>query len=205
MLAVKENQPSLLAEIRSSLEAIERLPADDRAVCANEFREVEKVHGRIETRRCVVSDLLSKWRPVALWPSMRSIAMVESTREIGDTVSVERRYYVSSLPPDAARIAHAVRSHWRIENSMHWVLDVAFGEDQSGASRQRGAELRHPASNHYEPVAARYVDQGRHQDSTLEGRHQRPLPHRTPWLVRLFMRLPGGKPPVLRLLTRCYP
>ncbi|MGC3030621.1 ISAs1 family transposase, partial [Burkholderia sp. DN3021] len=69
--------------------------------------------------RCVVSDLLSKWRPVALWPGMRSIAMVESTREIGDTVSVERRYYVSSLPPDAARIAHAVRSHWRIENSMH--------------------------------------------------------------------------------------
>ncbi|OJA85846.1 ISAs1 family transposase [Burkholderia ubonensis] len=130
VLAVKENQPSLLAEIRASLEAIERLPADDRAICANEFREVEKDHGRIETRRCVVSDLLSKWRPVALWPGMRSIAMVESTREIGDTVSVERRYYVSSLPPDAARIAHAVRSHWRIENSMHWVLDVAFGEDQ---------------------------------------------------------------------------
>ncbi|MDR6504183.1 putative transposase YbfD/YdcC [Burkholderia ambifaria] len=73
--------------------------------------------------------MLSKWRPVALWPSMQSIAMVESTCEIGDTVSVERRYYVSNLPPDAARFAHAVRSHRRIENSMYWVLDVAFGED----------------------------------------------------------------------------
>jgi predicted transposase YbfD/YdcC len=56
--------------------------------------------------------------------------MVEATREIGDTVTTERRYYVSSLPPEAARIAHAVRSHWRIQNSMHWVLDMAFGEDQ---------------------------------------------------------------------------
>ncbi|WP_244115773.1 hypothetical protein [Burkholderia cepacia] len=51
---------------------------------------------------------------------MRSIVMMEATREIGNTVTVERRYYVSSLPPDATRIAHAVRSHWRIENSMHW-------------------------------------------------------------------------------------
>ncbi|WP_157380662.1 ISAs1 family transposase [Burkholderia ubonensis] len=116
-MAVKENQPSLLAEIRASLEEIERLPVDDRAICANEFREVEKDHGWIETRCCVFSDLLSKWRPVALWPGIRSIAMVE------------RRYYVSSLPPDVAHIAHAVRLHWCIENSMHWALDVAFGED----------------------------------------------------------------------------
>lgn len=56
--------------------------------------------------------------------------MVEATREIGDTKTVERRYYVSSLPPDAARIAQAVRAHWRIESRLHWVLDMAFGEDQ---------------------------------------------------------------------------
>ncbi|PCE31212.1 hypothetical protein BZL54_16890 [Burkholderia ubonensis subsp. mesacidophila] len=56
--------------------------------------------------------------------------MVEATREIGDTKTTERRYYVSSRPPDAARIAQAVRVHWRIENSMHRVLDTAFGEDQ---------------------------------------------------------------------------
>jgi predicted transposase YbfD/YdcC len=54
---------------------------------------------------------------------MRSVVVVEATREIGETV--ERRYYVSSLPPNAARIANAVRSRWRIENSMHWVLDMA--------------------------------------------------------------------------------
>ncbi|MBB6591544.1 ISAs1 family transposase, partial [Ralstonia solanacearum] len=66
----------------------------------------------------------------SLWPGMRSIAMIEATRDIGGAVTTERRYYVSSLPPDAARIAHAVRSHWRIENAMHWALDMAFGEDQ---------------------------------------------------------------------------
>jgi predicted transposase YbfD/YdcC len=99
-------------------------------VFITEHREVEKDHGRIETRRCIASDILTRWQQPALWPGMRSIVMVEATREIGEKITTECRYYVSSLPPDAAHIAHAVRSHWRIENSMHWVLDVAFGEDQ---------------------------------------------------------------------------
>jgi predicted transposase YbfD/YdcC len=130
VLAVKGNQPSLLAHIRTTLEAIERVPPADRGIFITEHREVEKDHGRIETRRCIASDILTRWQQPAIWPGMRSIVMVEATREIGDKVTTERRYYVSSLPPDAAHIAHAVRSHWRIENSMHWVLDVAFGEDQ---------------------------------------------------------------------------
>ncbi|SIO72561.1 Transposase DDE domain-containing protein [Burkholderia sp. GAS332] len=49
--------------------------------------------------------------------------------ETGDAVVTERRYYVSSLPLDAAHISHTVCAHWRIENNLHWVLDVAFGED----------------------------------------------------------------------------
>jgi predicted transposase YbfD/YdcC len=130
VLAVKGNQPSLLTHIRATLEAIERVPPTDRDVFITEHREVEKDHGRIETRRCIASDILTRWQQPALWPGMRSIVMVEATREIGEKITTECRYYVSSLPPDAAHIAHAVRSHWRIENSMHWVLDVAFGEDQ---------------------------------------------------------------------------
>ncbi|MCA8059281.1 ISAs1 family transposase, partial [Burkholderia cepacia] len=140
VLAVKENQPTLLVEVRTTLEAIDRLASDDRWDCSSEYREVEKDHGRIETRRCLVSDVMNTWRAAALWPGMRSIAMVEATREIGETVSVERRYYVSSLPADATRIAHAVRSHWRIENSMHWVLDVAFGEDQCRVRVEHAAQ-----------------------------------------------------------------
>jgi predicted transposase YbfD/YdcC len=61
---------------------------------------------------------------------MRSIVMVEATREIGDKITTERRYSVSSLPPNAEHIAHAVRSHWGIENGMHWTLDMAFREDE---------------------------------------------------------------------------
>ena len=96
----------------------------------SEHREVEKGHGRLETRWCVASDILTRWQQLGLWPGMRSIAMVKATREIGDKVAVERRYYESSLPPDATRIAHAVRVHWSIENGMHRTLDMAFGEDQ---------------------------------------------------------------------------
>jgi predicted transposase YbfD/YdcC len=130
VLAVKGNQPSLLAHIRTTFDAIERVGPQDREVFITEYRELEKDHGRIETRRCVASDVLTRWQQPALWPGMRSIVMVESTREIGEMVTTERRYYVSSLPPDAERIARAVRSHWRIGNNLHWCLDVAFGEDQ---------------------------------------------------------------------------
>lgn len=130
VLAVKGNQPSLLTHIRTTLEAIERIPAAERDVFITEHHEVEKGHARIETRRCIASDILTRWQQPALWPGMRSIVMVEATREIGETVTTERRYYVSSLPPDAAHIAHAVRAHWGIENGMHWSLDMAFGEDQ---------------------------------------------------------------------------
>ncbi len=131
VLAVKQNQPTLLAHLRQPLDGLARDPQAFRDYdYMSEHRQVEKGHGRIETRWCIASNILTRWQQPGLWPGMRSIAMVETTREIGDKVSVERRYFVSSLPPDAALIAHAVRSHWRIENSMHWTLDMAFGEDQ---------------------------------------------------------------------------
>jgi predicted transposase YbfD/YdcC len=130
VLAVKGNQPSLLTHIRTTLEAIERIPEADRDAFISEHREVEKGHGRIETRRCIASDILTRWQQPALWPGMRSIVVVEATREIGDKITTERRYDVSSLPPNAAHIAHTVRSHWGIENGMHWTLDMAFREDE---------------------------------------------------------------------------
>jgi predicted transposase YbfD/YdcC len=131
VLAVKENQPTLHRRICNAFEAIERIPkAYQGENDSAQYREVEKDHGRIETRRCVVSDILTRWYHVKeLWPGARSIVMIESTREIGEAITTERRYYVCSLRPDPVRIAHAVRSHWAIE-SMHWTLDVAFDEDQ---------------------------------------------------------------------------
>jgi predicted transposase YbfD/YdcC len=141
VLAVKENQPTLHRRISNVFEAIERIPkAYQGENDSAEFCEVEKNHGRIETRRCVVSDQLTRWHDFEpLWPGARSIVMIESTREIGPNVSTERRYYVSSLLPDPVRIARAVRSHWAIE-SMHWTLDVAFNEDQCRARVENAAQ-----------------------------------------------------------------
>ena len=77
--------------------------------------------------------------------------MVEAQRQIGDKITSERRFYISSLPPDAKRIAHAVRSHWSIENTLHWVLDVSLREDDCRIRKDNApanmAVLRHTALN----------------------------------------------------------
>ncbi|MFT6918097.1 MAG: putative transposase YbfD/YdcC [Cognaticolwellia sp.] len=71
---------------------------------------------------------------------LTSIGMVESTRHIGDKISIERRYFISSLREVDALFAKAVRRHWRVENKLHWVLDVCFREDDSRIRRENGAE-----------------------------------------------------------------
>jgi DDE family transposase len=65
------------------------------------------------------------------WSGLRSVGMVEAERRVGEQVTCERRYYVTSLPGDAQAFGNAVRSHWSIENGLHWVLDLAFEEDRS--------------------------------------------------------------------------
>ena len=106
----KGNQGTMLERVQKAFDAMERVP-DAYTDYTNDHREVEKDHGRIETRRCVVSDILMRWQfEPDLWPGLRSIVMIESTREIGDTITTERRYFVSSLPPDAAHIAGASRT-----------------------------------------------------------------------------------------------
>ncbi|WP_243856944.1 ISAs1 family transposase [Paraburkholderia sp. BL6665CI2N2] len=77
-----------------------------------------KVHGRIETRRCVATDMIDWLDEDGKWAGLRSVAMVEATREIDGRVSLERRYYINSLPADPKRINETVRAHWAIENSI---------------------------------------------------------------------------------------
>jgi predicted transposase YbfD/YdcC len=115
---------------------------------------VEKGHGRIERRRCRAigdPDYLAYIDPDHAWPDLRSVVCIESTRRIGDAVSTEVRHYLSSLPADAARLNRVVRSHWGVENRLHWALDLAFHEDSSRVHADHAPEnlaiIRHVALN----------------------------------------------------------
>ena len=115
-------------------------------------RTLEKDHGRIEERRCFVTEDTEWFTEKAEWAGLRSFIMVEAEREVvGQAATVERRYFISSLPADAKRALRAVRGHWQVENSLHWVLDVAFREDgcrtRTGHAPENLATLWHIAVN----------------------------------------------------------
>ena len=148
VLALKANQPELLDDVIDSFQMARRF--------TGQHQTVEKDHGRLESRVCrTIADpaTLTWLDPDGAWPGLRSIAMVTATRHVtgSETPTTQVRYYVSSLPGAARPIAEAVRSHWGIENGLHWVLDMAFREDESrtrtGASAQNLALLRKLALN----------------------------------------------------------
>lgn len=136
VLALKGNHELVPQEIRAYLdEAIERHPEE-----LVTTQTVEKGHGRLETRRYWQSARLDWFADRPEWEGLQSIGAVESAREIKGALQTERRYYLSSLPLDAPRFATAVRSHGGVENQLHGVLDVQFGEDQSRARTGHAAE-----------------------------------------------------------------
>lgn len=149
-LAVKENQKGLYDDIVSLFDYAQET---DFADC-DYHKTVEKGHGRIEIRECwTISDpeYLVYIRNLSDWPGLQTIVMVKSERRVGHKRSTEARYYISSLAGDAKLILQTVRRHWSIENEVHWVLDVAFREDDSrirkGNGPQNFAVVRHIALN----------------------------------------------------------
>ena len=129
LLAVKANQPSLRAEI-------ERFFADPSVANLDCTVDFDKGHGRIEQRTVMVAREVEwingdrRFPGEVRLPAVAAIIRVASRVELADRCRFETRYYVSSAKLTAARAAEAIRRHWAIENSLHWVLDVTFGDDR---------------------------------------------------------------------------
>ena len=132
VLSLKENQPALHEQV---VESFTEFKPD--AVS----QTLDYGHGRIETRTCSVLTDLWMVEHKNSWKGLKTLVRLESERTFKATGEVQRetRYYISSLSPDPKIIAHAVRSHWGIENSLHWCLDVGFSEDHSQKSAGHAA------------------------------------------------------------------
>lgn len=152
VLALKENQDNLYKEVIATFAMGKK--ENFSSLEHTQYETVEKGHGRIETRRyATITDasVLSYLNPDRSWKDLSAIGMVESERTIGETTTQETRYYLLSSTKGAAVFAQGVRSHWGIENQLHWVLDIAFREDESrirnGDADANFAVLRHIALN----------------------------------------------------------
>ncbi len=145
VFSLKGNQTTLHADVKLFFEdarAHDFYHKDEERRIAHGYYETVEDHGRIETRRCwmVEGEQLDWLWQRAEWAGLSSIGAVESERRVADKVTMETRYFISSLRGSVKRLAHAVRAHWGIENRLHWTLDVAFGEDACGIWQDHAPE-----------------------------------------------------------------
>ena len=139
ILRVKANQGGLLEAVESTFKTA------DKSNYKNMLRYIAKEtvnndHGRIESRKCIVLPLMYLMMMKLKWKGLKSLVLIISERETPEEKTIEYRYYISSLDPkDSERIMSAIRSHWQIENNCHWMLDVAYREDQSRIRNENGA------------------------------------------------------------------
>lgn len=150
VISLKGNQGNLHQDIKDYLDWAERSGFKDMKY---EYCEtLEKNHGRIETRRCFVTEEIDWLEHKEDWKNLKTVVLVEAIREvIGGAKTLERRYFISSLGANAEQALRAVRGHWAIENELHWCLDIGFREDDCRVRETKSAEnlatLRHIGLN----------------------------------------------------------
>ena len=150
VISLKGNQGKLHKDIKEYLDWAERIGFKE--IGYDYCKTLEKGHGRIEERKCWVTEEIG-WLPEKEdWKNLKSVVMVESIREvIGKEPTVERRYFISSLEANAKELLRCVRGHWAIENQLHWCLDIGFREDtckvREAVSAENLATIRHIGIN----------------------------------------------------------
>lgn len=152
VLALKANHGNLYEDVESLFDDLEE--SQFSAYEYDHERTVNKGHGRIESRECwVISDpdVLRLLRGTKDWEKLTSVVKVQAKRRTDQKTTIEDRYFLASLPGDAEKLLDSTRTHWGIENGLHWVLDIAFREDENRVRKGYGAQnlatLRHIAVN----------------------------------------------------------
>jgi len=139
LLALKDNQSALYQRVQV-LFAHAQTP-DGQEMPSDETQVIGKDHGRLEKRQCYTlstRDWLFYLDPDGEWSHLQTVIKVVAVRQVNGACSEETRFYISSTPGDARRLQQAVRDHWGVENGLHWVLDIAFREDESRIRKGNG-------------------------------------------------------------------
>jgi predicted transposase YbfD/YdcC len=154
---IVDKKADYILALKGSLRADAELFADEQIArgCADtavtRTQTIDGEHGRIETRTVTVMHDIDWLRQRHDWPGLTALARVESVREIAGKAERERRFYITSSAPTAEHLAPAIRAHWSIENSLHWVMDMIFRDDDSrgrtGNAPANLAAIRHMAQN----------------------------------------------------------
>ena len=144
VLALKKNQGHLYEDVEFLFDDIAQNPATNsyRDCNIDTTETVEKDHGRIETRCAMTlsgADCISSLRNAPGFADLKTVVKVTASRDINSQISVASRYYISSLDSDADQLLSATRTHWGIENCVHWILDIAFREDECRIRKDNGA------------------------------------------------------------------